>query len=159
MPENNAKIAQINVNPNGGVPKTRVPSARLNFDGVEGDKQRNTRFHGGPTRAVCLFSLELIEKLQREGHPIAPGTTGENLTISGLDWEKLTPKTQLQIGAARVEILSYTKPCFKIRHCFSDEDFHRLNQKIHPGWSRLYAQILIEAQIFEGDEVRISDSL
>jgi MOSC domain-containing protein YiiM len=30
----------------GGVPK------------VDGDRQTNRRFHGGPTRAVCLYSQE-----------------------------------------------------------------------------------------------------
>ncbi len=79
-----AQVAQINVNPQGGVPKHRVAKARLEVGGVEGDKQNHRRFHGGPMRAVCLYSLELIEALQGEGHPISPGSTGENLTIS--DW-------------------------------------------------------------------------
>ena len=38
-------------------------------------------FHGGPERALCLFSLERILELQAEGHPIFPGAAGENITI------------------------------------------------------------------------------
>ena len=155
MSENLAKLVQINVNPSGGVPKNRVQSARLEKNGVAGDKQRSLKFHGGPTRAVCLYSLELIEELQREGHPIAPGTTGENLTLSGLDCEKIVPQTRLQIGAAHIEILSYTAPCKTIRASFVNENFMRISQIKHAGWSRVYAQILTEAEVFEGDDVRI----
>ncbi len=148
-------IAQINVNPSGGVPKIRVSAARITQNGVEGDKQRNRRYHGGPERAVCLFSLERIQKLQSEGHPIEPGSTGENLTISGLDWEKLVPGTRLQSSEVTLEIASYTRPCPTIAESFDHEDYWRIFQKTHPGWSRLYARVLQEGTITEGDEIRI----
>jgi len=32
-----------------------------------------------------------IEALQNEGHPIAFGSTGENLTVSGIDWQRVVP--------------------------------------------------------------------
>ena len=150
-----AKLVQISVSPQGGVPKLRVESARLGLERVEGDKQNNLKYHGGPMRAVCLFSLEIIEKLQREGHPIAPGTIGENLTISGLDWDEIVPGVRLQIGAAQIEITDYTRPCFKIKASFKDGEFMRPWQKAHPGQSRVYAKILIEAEVREGDEVSI----
>lgn len=95
------RVHQISVSP-GGVPKRPVPRARLTFAGVEGDEQRDKRRHGGPDRAVCLFSLEVIELLRAEGHPIQPGSTGENLTIHGLDWAALVPGTRLAIGAENV---------------------------------------------------------
>ena len=82
-------ISSINVNPNGGVPKFPVESTRLLFSGVEGDRQNDLKHHGGPERAVCIYSLELIEALIHEGHPINEGAGGENLTISGLDWSML----------------------------------------------------------------------
>ncbi len=151
----NAKIIQISVNPEGGAPKNRVESAKLGFERVEGDKQRFLKFHGGPSRAVCLYSLELIEKLQREGHPISPGATGENLTISGLDWNEIVPGTRLQIGEAQIEITSYTAPCKNIAHAFEAGDFMRISQKTHPGESRLYAKILTEAIVREGDAVSV----
>ena len=48
-----ATLAQVNVSP-GGMPKSAVLVARVTFSGVEGDKQRNRKYHGGPDRAVCL---------------------------------------------------------------------------------------------------------
>ena len=51
-------LHQINVS-DGGVPKRPVLEARVTKTGVEGDRQRNLNVHGGPDRAVCLFSHEL----------------------------------------------------------------------------------------------------
>lgn len=151
-----AYVVQISVNPKGGVPKYRVPGAMLTFNGVTGDKQRDRRFHGGPQRAVCLYSVEQIEALQAEGHSIAPGTTGENLTLSGLDWPALKIGDRLRIGdAVELEITSYTTPCRNIRESFIDGEFTRIAQKLHPGWSRLYAKVLCEGEVREGDEVEL----
>ena len=149
------RVEQINVSPNGGVPKLRVPQAWLGFERVEGDKQRHLKFHGGPKRAVSLFSLELIEALQAEGHPIQPGTTGENLTIAGLDWEELKAGMQLQVGAALIEITAFARPCDLIAESFGDLNSKRIWQKEHPGWSRLYAKVLVEAEVHEGDTVEV----
>lgn len=154
----NARIVQINVNPNGGVPKLPVASARLGFERVEGDLQRNLKYHGGPNRAVCLFSLEVIEQLRREGHPITPGSTGENLTVSGLDWPQIVPGVRLQIGAALIEITDYTRPCVKIAASFSPGQFMRPWQKTHPGQSRVYAKVLTEAVVRVGDSVSLIES-
>src|SRR5438093_13621252 len=81
-------VHQISVS-NGGVPKLPVPEARVTVEGVSGDRQRSPKIHGGPDRAVCLYSLEAIDKLQAEGHPIRPGPSGEHLTLRGVDWAAL----------------------------------------------------------------------
>ncbi len=151
-------IVQISVNPQGGVPKNRVAHALLKTDGVEGDKQRDKRFHGGPERAVCLYSLERIQALQDEGHPIDCGTTGENLTISGLNWQEIVPGVRLQIGEALLEISSFTTPCSNIGGSFTDGEFKRISQKVHPGWSRVYARVLQEGVVKEGDEVQLKNA-
>lgn len=150
-----AKIVCINVNSEGGVPKLPVETARLGFNNVEGDKQRDTRYHGGPQRAVSLYSLELLETLCAEGHPIESGWTGENLLISGLNWDEMVPGVRLQIGEAQIEITSYVRPCYKIKSAFSGGNFNRINQKKHPGWSRIYGRVLVEAQVKVGDEITI----
>jgi MOSC domain-containing protein YiiM len=60
------RVHQLSVS-DGGVPKFAVPQATITKRGVEGDRQRNPDIHGGPDRAVCVFSLEIIEALQAEG--------------------------------------------------------------------------------------------
>jgi MOSC domain-containing protein YiiM len=123
-------------------------------DGVVGDKQRDRRHHGGPSRAVSLYSYEHILALQAEGHPIAPGSTGENVTISGLDWPALQVGDRLQIGEQlQVEITGYAAPCDNIIESFAEGMFIRISQKLHPGWSRLYTRVLLAGMVREGDPV------
>ncbi len=138
----------------GGVPKLAVASAELTTIGLAGDVQTNRKYHGGPERALCLFSAEVIAALQAQGHPITAGATGENLTIAGLEWPALVPGTTLRIGAqAVIQIASYTTPCSKIAGCFQDRDPSRLRQDLHPGSSRLYARVLTTGVVAVGDEV------
>ncbi len=145
-------IVSINVS-RGGVPKLPVPEAVAGPLGLDGDGQRDRRHHGGPDRALCLFSMERIEALQREGHAIAPGTTGENLTIRGLDWDTITPGVQLRAGGVTMEITAYASPCKSIRPSFADENSNRISQQLHPGWSRVYARVVEAGALRVGDAV------
>jgi MOSC domain-containing protein YiiM len=150
-------LHQINVS-DGGVPKLPVPEARVTVEGVAGDRQRNRAAHGGVDRAVCLFSLEVIEALRVEGHSVAPGSCGENLTLAGLDWARLKPGDRLRVGdAVRLEIVSFTSPCDNNACWFLDGDFKRISQKRHPGWSRLYARVLAEGMVRKGDAVMVEE--
>jgi len=148
------RVVSVNVNSRGGVPKAAVPAAELTVEGVRGDKQRDRRFHGGPTRAVSLFALERIEALRAEGHPISPGSTGENLTVSGIDWGEVAVGDRLRVGDwVELEITGYAAPCNNIAESFAGEAFKRISQKLHPGWSRLYARVLSEGEVRPGDVV------
>ena len=69
-----ATVHQLAVS-KGGVPKLPVPEVLVHELGLAGDKQKHTKIHGGPQRAVCLYALERIAQLQAEGHPITPGST------------------------------------------------------------------------------------
>jgi MOSC domain-containing protein YiiM len=148
-----AHVHQLSVS-GGGVPKLPVPRAEVTAGGIVGDRQRNRRFHGGPRRAVCLFALEEIERLRAEGHPVAPGTTGENVTVAGLAWERVRPGVRLALGGEVVlEVTSYTAPCKNIGPSFRDGDFTRISQKLHPGESRVYARVLTPGIVRTGDPV------
>jgi MOSC domain-containing protein YiiM len=145
------RIVQISVSA-GGVPKLAVDVARITTVGVEGDAHRNREHHGGPDRAVCVYSLEAIRALVEEGHAVAPGTLGENVTVEGLDWSTVEPGSRLRLGAAvLLEVTRYTSPCFNIKAAFVGGEVGRISQKRHPGWSRVYARVLREGTIRTGD--------
>jgi MOSC domain-containing protein YiiM len=74
------RLHSINVS-DGGVPKLPLAACFIGKLGLHGDRQRDLEHHGGPLRAVCLYSRDLIESLRQEGHPIIPGAIGENLTV------------------------------------------------------------------------------
>lgn len=149
------RIFQLNRS-NGGVPKLAIREALLTPNGLEGDRQRDLRFHGGPERALCLYALERVLELQAEGHPIFPGSVGENVTVEGLDWALLAPGSRLALGdEALVEITSYTTPCKVIAASFREGDFKRISQKFRPGDSRLYARVLRPGRLSVGQSVRV----
>jgi len=151
----NGRIVQISVSP-GGVPKEPVASAEVTAAGVEGDGHRDLEHHGGPERAVCLFSLEQIRALQAEGHRVVPGALGENVTLEGIEWTRVTPGSRLQLGERLLlEITRYTSPCINIKPVFSHGDYARVSEKRHPGWSRVYARVLVPGRIRAGDAARL----
>lgn len=150
-------IFQINSS-DGGVPKLARRSDRVGPEGLATDRQRYRKVHGGPGRALCLYSLERILALQAEGHPIFPGAVGENLTLAGLDWDAVQPGMKLELGAGvRLEVLSYTVPCNTIVGAFADGDSQRISQDRFPGWSRVYTRVLEEGELRIGDAVRVVD--
>jgi len=149
------RVASINVS-NGGVPKHGIPEARVGALGLEGDHQRNRAHHGGPERAVVLFSVELIRDLQSEGHPIGAGTIGENLTLEGIDWSTMVPGARLDVGEVRLELTRYASPCQTIAGSFRGGNFSRVLEKRHPGWSRLCAKVVAEGTVRVGDPVRLT---
>ena len=151
------RIFQLNCS-DGGVPKLAVHEDVVTETGLTRDRQRDLRYHGGPERALCLFALERILELQAEGHPIFPGSVGENVTTVGLDWSRLAPGARLALGdEVVVEISSYTSPCKNIAASFRDGEFKRISQKVHPGDSRLYARILRAGRLAVGQPVRLLD--
>lgn len=149
------RIFQINAS-DGGVPKRSVAEGVVTADGLEGDRQRILKHHGGPQRALCLFPLEEILALQAQGHPIYPGSIGENITVTGVDWQLVKPGARLRLGeTVEIEITSYTLPCKQIKGSFSDGNFNRVSPDKAGATSRTYARVLKAGRIRPGDPVLI----
>ena len=133
---------------NGGVPKISVDSADIRFEGISGDDQNDKKHHGGIMRAICVLENELLVKLQSEGHPIMPGTTGENLLVEGFN---LSIGSKFSIGTVELEVVSAATPCKTISKSFTDGFFNRMSDKKYPRETRWYCRVLKEGSI------RISD--
>jgi MOSC domain-containing protein YiiM len=148
-----ARISSINVS-TGGVPKRPIPEATVTVLGLEGDGHRDTEHHGGLDRALCLFSIEVIQALTAEGHTLEPGSLGENVTLEGMAWDRMLPGQRFRLGdQVVIEVTRYTSPCVNIRASFVGHEYSRVSQKRHPGWSRVYARVLATGAIRQGDPV------
>jgi MOSC domain-containing protein YiiM len=90
--------------------------------GVEGDAhagetvQHRYQARKDPTRTnlrqVHLIPTELLDELADQGHPVAPGQLGENVTTSGLDLQALPTGARLHLGPdAVVELTGLRTPC------------------------------------------------
>jgi MOSC domain-containing protein YiiM/GNAT superfamily N-acetyltransferase len=149
------RVLQVNVS-TGGVPKLPVAEAWVNRLGLAGDGHTGRTVHGGPHRAVCLFAIEAIERLQAEGHPVEAGGVGENLTTSGIEWSLLPIGTRARIGEQLLlEVADAASPCANQRHNFSDGRFSRISIDLHPADARMYARVLEEGTVRPGDPIEL----
>lgn len=136
-----ARIVQLNTS-TGGVPKLPIHEAACTALGLDGDVHKHTKIHGGPERALCLWSVELITALQAEGHPLAPGSCGENVDITGLDWAILAVGQRFALGdEVIIQLTRPTEPCKQIAASFTGRQFRRIDHDKRPGWSRWYARV------------------
>ena len=140
----------------GGAPKLSIPLAEIGPGGVLGDVQGNRRNHGRPWQAVCLYSSDLIEALVAEGHPIAAGSTGENLTIGGIDWSRMRGGLTIAIGEVVLRTSSPAAPCHKIGDSFTARHWNRIDHVERPGWARWYASVLSGGTVSPGDAVTVT---
>lgn len=143
------EIVRVNVS-NGGVPKAAVPSAQVDGGGLVGDRQLTRYHHGRPWQALCLWSAEVVDALAAEGHPIAYGSAGENLTLRGIPWDRIQTGVQLRLGTALAECTLWALPCKKNAPYFLGGDFERMHHERGP-WSRMYARVLEPGEVHPGD--------
>lgn len=139
---------------NGGVPKTTVPSAEVTHTGLSGDRQSSRVHHGRPWQALCLYSAEVIENFARLGHPISFGSTGENVTIRGIDWAAVRPGARITLGNVEAIITAYAIPCSQNKAWFRDGDFMTMSHE-RGDVSRVYAMITRTGTIATGDTVTV----
>jgi hypothetical protein len=151
-PTQHGSVVQCSVS-GGGVPKTARDRVTVDRRGVAGDAQSDRKHHGKPLQALSLWSLEVIDALRAEGHPIRAGAAGENVTLTGIDWTTIRPGVRLTIGPAVVEISAFATPCAKNAQWFADGEFRRIDHERNPGWSRAYAWVLRGGEVHAGDEV------
>ncbi len=153
------RIFQINASPEGGVPKHAQREAQIDALGIVGSRVAHPEDHGGPERALCLYSLERILALQAEGHPLFPGSIGENITTVNLDWEQIGLGACLKLGdQVVIQVTRYTSPCETIAASFVGGHYDRISQKRYAGWSRVYVRVLQPGQIRVGDRIEFVEA-
>ena len=149
------RVLHVNISP-GGVPKHAVDRAWIATEGLVGDAHRHRYVHGGPHRAVALLGIEAIERVQADGHPIEPGSVGENLTTTGIELSRLPVGTRLAIGGAVLELSGPANPCDVIKGSFRDGKSGRISILTHPSDSRMYARVIVEGEVCPGDVITVS---
>ena len=142
-------LVQLNVSP-GGMPKLPVLFARVTANGVDGDKQRNRKYHGGPDRAVCVYSTELYDRLRSLGIDLQLGAVGENFTTTGIDLQRLGKGDRLKVGNdCVIEITNVRVPCASLRKW--DDDLPELIV----GYSGWVAKVVSDGTVRPGDRVDV----
>jgi MOSC domain-containing protein YiiM len=139
-------LVQVNVSP-GGMPKLPVDSVHVSKDGLTGDWQLNRKYHGGPDRAVCLYSAELYDQFREEGLNMTWGGVGENFTTQGFDLMSLERGSRLRVGECLIEITNVREPCKSLRK------WHFQLPYLIDGRSGWVARVLEEGDVKKGDVI------
>jgi MOSC domain-containing protein YiiM len=152
------RVVSVNVSP-GGVPKLPVSSAWVGELGLDADGHLSPA-HGGPDAAVCLYSVEAIERIAAEGHQAFPGAYGENLTLEGIDFGALSSGDVLTIGddGLTIELTLNAAPCEKQARWFLEGRIGRISARLYPEDARWYARVLVEGEVKPGDRVEVEEA-
>jgi MOSC domain-containing protein YiiM len=151
------RVVQVNVSP-GGVPKRPVERAWVGRLGLHGDSHAEPEpTHGGPDRAVCLYTLEAIARVATDGHTAFPGAYGENLTLEGIEVGLLAPGTRLAVGSGGLvlEITESPSPCYKLAGYFVGGRIARISEQVRPEDARQCARVVAEGPVEPGDRVEV----
>jgi MOSC domain-containing protein YiiM len=141
-------LAQISVSA-GGKPKLPVDTALVTAHGVGADRQRNLKYHGGPDRAVCLFSVEWYAWLREQGVDLAYGQVGENFTTRGIDLLELHEGDYLSVGECVIQLASVRVPCKQL-NMWHPNLFELI--KGRTGW---LARVVREGAVKAGDAIAL----
>ncbi len=126
----------------------------VNALGLTGDEQADRRVHGGPDKAVLLYSLDHYAAWRDElgPHPRLdrPGAFGENLAVSGLTEADVCLGDQWRVGEHVIlEITQGRQPCWKLADRFGVADMvQRVQLTLRTGW---YARVLAPGLLTVGD--------
>lgn len=159
------KLVSINVGQSGvlgselykkptGIQKRAVTAAQVSSAGLIGDVVVDQKNHGGPDQAVYVYTLPDYDwwTAQLETQ-VAPGTFGENLTISHLESATLCAGDRLQIGALILEVTAPRIPCSTLAAQMNDAQFvRRFKSGERPG---AYCRVIKLASVQTGDPVAL----
>ena len=120
--------------------------------GLEGDVVFDKKDHGGPDQAVYVYGVADYDwwskQLRRE---IAPGTFGENLTISELESADFNIGDYLYIGEVTLQITAPRIPCRTFAARMDDPQWvKKFRHAERPG---LYCRVIKEGIIKTGASV------
>lgn len=134
--------------------------------GIVGDAICNGDHHGGEEQAIYIEGAETLDWWAEEfGHPLEPGTFGENLVISGIDNRGIAVGDRFIAGDVVLEVTSTRIPCATFAAKMGDPKFPRRYMKA--GRAGAYARVLVggmleagqvvEYRPFAGDRITMPD--
>jgi len=133
-----------------GGAKGPVPRAMLRVSGFEGDGQADRRNHGGPDKAVCVYSAVHYPHWQRMlGRRLDPGAFSENLTVSGIREARVCVGDVFRAGEAVVQVSTPRTPCHKVAGKNGEKQLPKWISG--SGYTGFYMRVLEEGLVQTGD--------
>lgn len=137
--------------------KTPVDSpVEVTPTGLRGDHQADRRHHGGPDKALLLFSREQYPTLEHHiGREVAIPSFGENLTITGMTESEVCLGDVIRIGTTTLEVTQPRNPCYKQAVLHGVKDLVLVVERTGcTGW---YVRVLEPGTLTAGDDLVLLD--
>lgn len=139
-----------------GIDKKPVPGRRrITRVGLEGDRQGDTRHHGGPEKALHHYPAEHYAAWRREGIDAAAPAFGENITTSGLSEADVCIGDVYRLGTALLQVSQGRQPCWRLNARFDRPDMAvRVQKSGRTGW---YYRVLEEGEAEAGNTLTLCE--
>jgi MOSC domain-containing protein YiiM len=122
--------------------------------GIEGDAICDKKNHGGPDQALYIYGGADYAWWEQEiGRELAPGTFGDNLTISDLESGHFNVGDYIHIGEVTLQVTAPRIPCGTFATRMDDPQWvKKFRAAERPG---LYVRVVREGVIKAGDPVTV----
>ena len=125
----------------------------LSLTGFTQDEQEY-KDHGGPDKAVCLFSKSNYAMWQDDVVELPTyAMFGENLTVANLDEREAYFGNQYQLGDAIIEISEIREPCWKIQAKYQIPDL--VKRMSATGKTGFYFRVIKEGNVSDNDHLKL----
>lgn len=117
---------------------------------LTGDEQADLRVHGGPDKAVLVYSADHAEQWRRfDERLVVTGAFGENLHVAGLDESTVCIGDRWRVGSACFEVSQPRQPCWKANDRWGRDDLvDEMERTGHTGW---YLRVIGPGEVRAGD--------
>ena len=129
----------------------------LGTDNLAGDEQADLSVHGGPDKAVCVYSADHFPEWSRvlRERDLGAGAFGENFSVSHMDETSVCVGDVYAVGTSLVQVSQPRSPCWKLAARWNRPDLPRLVlQSGRTGWS---FRVLQRGVVSAGEELSLSD--
>lgn len=121
---------------------------------LDGDQQADLHFHGGPDKAVCVYSYDHYSFWESVlDTKLEVGAFGENLTVKGITEEDVWIGDIYELGEAIVQVTQPRQPCFKLATKLKQPKLPLMVQ--HTGYTGFYFRVLKEGTISSEESLKL----
>lgn len=120
---------------------------------VDGDAVCDTRYHGDPSKAICVYCGDHYAHWH-DAYPAgdwSPGAFGENLTVSGWHEDTAHLGDVVQVGECLLQVSQPRQPCGTLAARHGIRDFAKV--AVDAGRTGWYVRVLRPGAIRPGDAI------
>lgn len=156
---NIGKVQEFNQSIKTGLLKSPINENELilvSNTNIIGDEQADLINHGGPDKAICVYSYDHYSYWEEAlKHPLPLGAFGENFTVYGFTEKDVLIGDVFQIGEAIVQVSQPRQPCYKLAKRFNKELLPLMIS--NTGYTGYYLRVLNPGKVSLNDSLTFLD--